>query len=81
MAKDAKVIVAALGGADNIEDVDACITRLRVGVKDPAKVDDEAFKKLGAAGVLHVEGGVQAIFGAKAVLYKSAVLEDLGRDE
>lgn len=81
MAKDAKVIVAALGGADNIEDVDACITRLRVGVKDPAKVDDEAFKKLGAAGVLHVEGGVQAIFGAKAVLYKSAVLEDLGREE
>ena len=81
MAADAKVIVAALGGADNIEDVDACITRLRVDVKDPAQVDDDAFKKLGATGVLHIEGGVQAIFGAKAVLYKSAVLKDLGRDE
>lgn len=81
MAEDAKVIVAALGGADNIEDVDACITRLRVGVRDVSKVDDDAFRKLGAMGVLHVEGGVQAIFGAKAVLYKSAVCDELGIED
>lgn len=78
---DAKVIVEALGGPENIEDVDACITRLRVGVKDPAKVDHDAFKKLGAAGVLDVDGGIQAVFGAKAILYKTAVLEELGIDE
>ena len=79
--EDAKVIIAALGGAENIEDVDACITRLRVGVKDPSKVDRDAFKKLGSAGVLDVDGGIQAIFGAKAILYKTAVLEELGIDE
>lgn len=79
--EDAKVIIVALGGAENIEDVDACITRLRVGVKDPSKVDRDAFKKLGSAGVLDVDGGIQAIFGAKAILYKTAVLEELGIDE
>lgn len=78
---DAKVIIQALGGPDNIEDVDACITRLRVGVKDTGKVDRDAFKKLGSAGVLDVDGGIQAIFGAKAILYKTAVLEELGIDE
>lgn len=78
---EAKVIIQALGGADNIEDVDACITRLRVGVKDAGKVDRDAFKKLGSAGVLDVDGGIQAIFGAKAILYKTAVLEELGIDE
>lgn len=78
---EAKVIIQALGGADNIEDVDACITRLRVGVKDASKVDHDAFKKLGSAGVLDVDGGIQAIFGAKAILYKTAVLEELGIDE
>lgn len=81
LADDAKVIVEALGGPENIEDVDACITRLRVGVKDPAKVDHDAFKQLGAAGVLDVDGGIQAVFGAKAILYKTAVLEELGIDE
>ena len=81
LADDAKVIVEALGGPENIEDVDACITRLRVGVKDPAKVDHDAFKKLDAAGVLDVDGGIQAVFGAKAILYKTAVLEELGIDE
>lgn len=81
LADDAKVIIEALGGPENIEDVDACITRLRVGVKDPAKVDHDAFKKLGAAGVLDVDGGIQAVFGAKAILYKTAVLEELGIDE
>lgn len=81
LSDDAKVIVGALGGPDNIEDVDACITRLRVAVKDPAKVDRDAFKRLGAAGVLDVDGGIQAVFGAKAILYKTAVLEELGIDE
>lgn len=80
MAAEADQIIAALGGAENIQDVDACITRLRVSVKDPSLVDDAAFKRLGSAGVLRVEGGVQAIFGAKAVLYKSAICDKLGLD-
>lgn len=81
LAEDAKALVIALGGPENIEDVDACITRLRVGVKDSSLVDKDLFKKLGAAGVLDVDHGIQAIFGARAILYKTAILEELGIDD
>lgn len=43
--EEAVKVLAALGGAENLEDVDACITRLRVSVKDVAKVDKEELKK------------------------------------
>ena len=49
-------LVAAFGGAGNIKNLDACITRLRVGVKDVAKVDQAGLKKLGAAGVVVADG-------------------------
>lgn len=63
----AVLVLNALGGKENIVSVDACITRLRVEVKDTAKVNDSELKKLGASGVLKVgKNGVQAIFGAKA---------------
>lgn len=81
LSDDARVIITALGGPDNIEDVDACITRLRVSVKDTAKVDRDLLMKVGATGVLDVSGGIQAVYGAKAILYKTAVLEELGLDE
>ena len=74
-------MLAALGGAANVDDVDACITRLRVSVKDPAQVDKDALRRMGAAGVFEVSGGVQAVFGGKAVLYKSAINETLGLDD
>ena len=73
-------IIAALGGKENIEDVDACITRLRVSVTDVAKVDKEVLKKIGAIDVLEVNGGVQAIYGAKAILYKNNIIDILGMD-
>ena len=78
---DAVVIIEALGGAENIEDVDACITRLRVGVKDVGRVDKSILKKLGATDVLEVQGGIQAIYGAKAILYKNHINEILGLDD
>jgi glucose PTS system EIICB or EIICBA component len=56
-------LVLAFGGRSNITSLDACITRLRISVKDPALVDDRKLKALGAAGVMHVGNGVQAIFG------------------
>lgn len=59
-------VLKALGGKENIEDLDACITRLRVSVKDMSKVDTDRIKALGATGVLVVQGGIQAIFGAMA---------------
>ncbi len=63
----AVLVLNALGGKENLISLDACITRLRVEVKDTAKVNDADLKKLGASGVLKVgANGVQAIFGSKA---------------
>ena len=62
----AEQLVLAFGGKDNIASLDACITRLRVGVKEVAKVDQAKLKKLGAAGVVVAGSGVQAIFGTKS---------------
>lgn len=63
----AVLVLNALGGKENLVSLDACITRLRVEVKDTGKVDDKELKKLGASGVLKVgANGVQAIFGSKA---------------
>lgn len=59
-------LVAAFGGKENITNLDACITRLRVSVADTEIVDQDKLKKLGAAGVVVVSGGVQAIFGTKS---------------
>jgi PTS system glucose-specific IIC component len=56
-------LVLAFGGRSNITSLDACITRLRISVKDPARVDEHKLKALGAAGVVRVGNGVQAIFG------------------
>lgn len=78
---DAETIIKALGGSENIQDVDACITRLRVNLNDPAKVDKESLMNLGATGVLDVPGGVQAIYGAKAVIYKNEINGILGLDD
>ena len=79
--EEAVKVLAALGGAENLEDVDACITRLRVSVKDVAKVDKDELKRLGATAVLDVKGGIQAIYGAKAVLYKNAINDIIGIDD
>ena len=59
-------LVAAFGGKANIENLDACITRLRISVKSIEGVDKDALKKLGAAGVVVSGNGVQAIFGTKS---------------
>jgi len=59
-------LVAAFGGKENITNLDACITRLRVSVADVAKVDQSELKNLGARGVVVAGSGVQAIFGTKS---------------
>ncbi|MEG1461784.1 PTS transporter subunit EIIC [Anaerorhabdus sp.] len=81
LKEEAVLIIEALGGAENIEDVDACITRLRVSVKDVSKVKKDELKKIGATDVLEVSGGIQAIYGAKAILYKNIIVEILGIDD
>lgn len=67
-------IVNLLGGRENIVDVDACMTRLRVTVKDAAKVGDEnAWKHAGALGLVIKDNGIQAVYGPKADVLKSDV--------
>ena len=78
IAEKAPLVLAALGGEENIVSVDACITRLRVEVKDKTNVNRDELKNLGAAGVVEVGNGIQAIFGAKADGYKNAINEILG---
>lgn len=80
MNETAVQVLEALGGEENIDDVDACITRLRVAVKDVSKVDKEKIKALGATAVLEVKGGVQAIFGAMADPLKQKINSIIGRD-
>jgi PTS system glucose-specific IIC component len=59
-------LVTAFGGKENITNLDACITRLRVSVADVGKVDQAELKSLGARGVVVAGSGVQAIFGTKS---------------
>ena len=80
MNETATQILEALGGEENLDDVDACITRLRVAVKDVSKVDKDRIKALGATAVLEVKGGIQAIFGAKAYPLKQKINEIIGRE-
>jgi glucose PTS system EIICBA or EIICB component len=74
MSQAAKVL-AAFGGFENITSVDACITRLRISVKDKSKVDKAKLKSLGAAGVLEVGDNMQAIFGTRAETLKGEILD------
>jgi len=70
----AERIIALLGGRENIALVDACMTRLRVTVKDPGKVADEsAWKAEGALAVMRKGEGVQAVYGPKADVLKSDI--------
>lgn len=66
-------ILSALGGPGNIAHLDACITRLRVEVKDKGNVDKSRLKQLGASGVLEVGNNVQAIFGTRSDTIKSQI--------
>ena len=70
-------LVMALGGRANITSLDNCITRLRVSVADPTKVDAAKIKALGAAGVVEAGTAVQAVFGTRAGNIKSDIDEYL----
>ena len=70
----AERIIALLGGRENITLVDACMTRLRVTVKDASKVADvDEWKKEGALGLIKKDTGIQAVYGPKADVLKSDI--------
>lgn len=73
-ADKAERIIALLGGRDNIVLVDACMTRLRVTVKDVSKVaETAAWKAEGAMGLIKKGEGIQAVYGPKADVLKSDI--------
>ncbi|WP_433943216.1 N-acetylglucosamine-specific PTS transporter subunit IIBC [Paenibacillus sp. SN-8-1] len=72
-SKAAKIL-ANIGGSDNIQSIDACITRLRLVVKDDKAVNDPALKNLGASGVMRQgRGVVQVVFGPQSESIKDDI--------
>lgn len=66
MASKAEQILAGLGGADNVVEIEACITRLRTEVSDGSLVDEAALKAAGAHGVVKSGTVVQVVVGPEA---------------
>lgn len=66
MSTKAEQILAGLGGADNIVEIEPCITRLRTEVEDGSKVDEAALRAAGAHGVMASGNVVQVVVGPEA---------------
>lgn len=70
--------IEALGGEDNILQTDACITRLRMSVRDSSRLDEEAFRALGAKGVIRPDkSSIQIVLGTKAEKVAEQIREAL----
>ncbi|MFZ5815098.1 MAG: glucose PTS transporter subunit IIA [Bacillota bacterium] len=65
-AAEGEQLLAALGGTENILSLSACMTRLRLEVREPGAVDEPALKRLGASGVLRAGSTIQVVVGARA---------------
>jgi len=75
LTEKAREVLAAIGGAENIKELDACITRLRRVLYDDQLADEKALKTLGAAGVLRLgQGSVQIVFGTQSELLKADLI-------
>lgn len=66
MSDKATSILGAIGGKENINDIEACITRLRIEVVDPSKVDEAALREAGAFGVVLQDSVIQVVVGPEA---------------
>ena len=81
-AKEAQRFIQSLGGRENILDTDACITRLRMTVKDSAALKDEDFKLLGAKGVIRPDKStIQIVLGTKAEKVAEEIKETLRKSQ
>ncbi|NIZ40755.1 PTS transporter subunit EIIC [Entomospira entomophila] len=77
---EAQQIIIALGNAQNIESVEACATRLRISVTNTTSINKDTIKSLGAVAIIEVQGGIQAIFGAKADLLSQEINQILHKE-
>lgn len=74
MQEKAQRVLSHIGGKENIVSVDACITRLRLVLKDEKAVNEKGLKELGAAGVMRLgQGSVQVVFGTLSELLKDEI--------
>lgn len=71
-----KKYIEYLGGKENLEVVEACITRLRLKLKDSSLINEKGLKSLGSAGVLKVGSSIQVIVGTKA----EQIAEDIKKE-
>ncbi|WP_028545028.1 glucose PTS transporter subunit IIA [Paenibacillus taiwanensis] len=75
------LIIQALGGKDNLVDIQACITRLRLRVHNDKLIDRRTLRSLGAAGVLRLGGGhVQVVFGTYSEILRDEMLKRIQRN-
>ena len=74
-------LIPAFGGDDNIEHVEACITRLRVTVKDLSQVDSAGLQRSGALGVIIIGQEVHAIFGKQSDNLRQLLEDRFSRNE
>ncbi|MDF5751133.1 glucose PTS transporter subunit EIIB [Spongiactinospora sp. TRM90649] len=75
MAADAGAIIAGLGGAENIIEIEPCITRLRTEVHDATKVNQAVLRAAGAHGVMAAGNIVQVVVGPEADTIASDIEE------
>lgn len=66
-------MIVALGGKENIRNLDACFTRLRISVNDLEKVDKDRIMSLGAEGILEIGNNIQAVFGSSSQELKEQI--------
>ncbi|MEO3790506.1 PTS glucose/sucrose transporter subunit IIB [Nonomuraea sp. B10E15] len=78
MAADVNAIIAALGGAGNIIEIEPCITRLRTEVRDASMVDQAALRAAGAHGVMAAGNVVQVVVGPEADTIASDIEDIIG---
>ncbi|MCU6708996.1 glucose PTS transporter subunit IIA [Paenibacillus sp. J5C_2022] len=78
----APLILQAIGGKENILQMESCITRLRLKLASEKELDINALRSLGAAGVIRLGGGhVQVVFGTYSELIREEMLKAIQRDQ
>lgn len=73
--RNSEMILAGLGGRENLLDIDCCATRLRLTVTDPALINEEILKQTGSRGVIKKGKGIQVIYGPQVSIIKSNLEE------
>ncbi|MFD0590060.1 PTS transporter subunit EIIC [Paenibacillus sp. GCM10027627] len=81
IAQKSTSVIEFIGGYSNILEIDACITRLRLTLREPTLVKEQSLKDLGAAGIIRIgKQGVHVVFGTDSELIKEEVQKQMAQD-